>query len=238
MRTGYVTLETTVSGFCGPLSVASRPRYGFSAALLVALVLLTAPAPLMAAGDSAAARCSRGMALHARGRLPEAAAEFRAAIALDPRSDQAHTGLGVVLYAQGKLAAAIGEWKRAVQLNPRNAAAYINLGSALNDQGKSREAIGACRAALKLKPRSAGAHLNLGRALQTQRQTTQAIAEYQAALAIDPVLAPAWLHLGTVHAKVTKNTTEAVRCFRRYLELTPNPPLCTCWVKAYLAKHR
>ena len=193
--------------------------------------------PAVVSADSVADLCRAGAGLYAKGNLPGAAAKFRQALAQDPRSDQAHVGLGVVLYAQQQTTDAILHFRTAIGLNPRNASAYVNLGSALVDQDRLTEAVQVCRTALRLNPNSAGAHYNLGRTYARQKQTKSALTEYNAALRLNPSLATAWLSLGTLHANVTKNHVEAVRCFRRYLQLVPNPPDCTCWIKAYLDRY-
>jgi len=128
-------------------------------------------------------------------------------------------------------------FRTAIGLNRRNVSAHVNLGSALVDQDRLKEAVQVCRTAVRLNGKSAGAHYNLGRAYARQKQTQQALTEYTTALHLNPSLAAAWLSLGTLHANVTQNRKEAVRCFRRYLQLVPNPPECTCWIKAYLARH-
>jgi tetratricopeptide (TPR) repeat protein len=65
------------------------------------------------------------------GRMAEAEASLRAALALRPEHAPTHNNLGVVLKAQQKLDAAIEHFRRAVDIDPRNADARANLGAAL-----------------------------------------------------------------------------------------------------------
>jgi len=205
--------------------------------LLTALLMALSVHTVVLAA-TAAEHCRQGMKLYGQGKLDGAAKEFREALRLDPRSDEAHTGLGVVLYAQGKVSEASAQWRQAVRLNPRNASAQVNLGSALVDLNRAEEAISVLKRALGLSPQSVGAHYNMGRALVKLRRTAEATKEYEAALRLNADFAPGWLALGTLHANVTRKPTEAVRCFEKYLKLVPNPPQCTCWIKAYVEKHR
>jgi superkiller protein 3 len=56
--------------------------------------------------------------LHAFGRLDEAAAEYRQAIAVKPENGQAHNNLGRLLTARGQLADAVAEFEQASRLDP------------------------------------------------------------------------------------------------------------------------
>src|SRR5262249_12085797 len=56
--------------------------------------------------QSLGTRCNLGIALHKKGSLAEAAAEFREAIRLKPDFALAHDGLGTALRKQGKVAEA------------------------------------------------------------------------------------------------------------------------------------
>ncbi|HEB53045.1 MAG TPA: glycosyltransferase [bacterium] len=71
----------------------------------------------------------RGEALHALGRMTEAAQAFRAALAVGARTADNYNRLGVVLYQAGDIQAARQSFERALVLDPNHADARANLGS-------------------------------------------------------------------------------------------------------------
>lgn len=71
---------------------------------------------------------------------PEAAAEYQAAINLDPANASAHAGLGNLLLALGKPGKAVPELQEAVRRDPANADAALTLGLALYRAGQQEPA--------------------------------------------------------------------------------------------------
>ena len=69
----------------------------------------------------------RGHALHAQGRLQDAAQAFRTALAIGTRSADAYNRLGVVLYQAGDLCSARHNFERALLLQPDHGDALANL---------------------------------------------------------------------------------------------------------------
>ncbi len=90
--------------------------------------------------------------LYNEGKLDSAAAEFRAALALNPGLAEVHNNLGVILDRQGKHADAIGEFRSAVRVNPRYLEARYNLAAALLEAGRAKEAEDLARAGLAQSP--------------------------------------------------------------------------------------
>jgi tetratricopeptide (TPR) repeat protein len=111
-----------------------------------------------------------------QGKLAEAEAAIRKAIALKPDYALAHYNLGAALGNQGKLAEAEVAYRKVIELNPDDALAHYNLGNALNRQGKAAEAEAAHRKAIALKPDYAEAHCNLGNVLLDQGRFADALA--------------------------------------------------------------
>jgi len=105
--------------------------------------------------------------------------------------------------------------------NPENPRSRCRLGNALKDQNRLSDAIAEFQEALERKSDCAYMRVELGRALLAVGRPDDAINEFGAATQIDPDDAMAWLNLGLVHARYTRNTEEAVRCFQRYLALEP-----------------
>jgi Tfp pilus assembly protein PilF/SAM-dependent methyltransferase len=106
-------------------------------------------------GASAALHSNLGLALRAQGKVAEAAASFRRALALNPDAAETHSNLGNVLMEQGHVTAAANSYARAVALNPGLAALHANLGDALWAQGKLEEAEASHSRALALEPGNA-----------------------------------------------------------------------------------
>ena len=73
------------------------------------------------------------MALRVSGKLDEAAAELRSALAINPNYLPAHENLGIVLQGQGNKDDAIAEFRKILAIDPSNAAALRKL-KELGDQ--------------------------------------------------------------------------------------------------------
>jgi tetratricopeptide (TPR) repeat protein len=78
--------------------------------------------------------------LEVRGQLDEAMAEFRRAIALDPKGGLAHYELGLCLQAKCQLDEAMAEYRRAIELDPHRGLAYDCLAGVLLRSGRFAEA--------------------------------------------------------------------------------------------------
>jgi Flp pilus assembly protein TadD len=87
--------------------------------------------------------------LAARGRLPEAEAQYEAAIELNPTSVDLHASLGGVLEAEGKANEAIQQFESVVKLNPAVYPAQMELAVLLARAGRTAEARAHCLAATK-----------------------------------------------------------------------------------------
>jgi Flp pilus assembly protein TadD len=98
------------------------------------------PAPTPAE-RAAASKCSKeGLRLMRAGKLTEATAKFREAIALDPDIHDAHANLGVAYGRTGKRQEAEQCFREAIRLFPQHAPDYGNLCNSCLDQGKLAEA--------------------------------------------------------------------------------------------------
>lgn len=98
---------------------------------------------------------------HRQGRLEQAEALYRAAIAVQPADADALHLLGVVCRQTGRVAEAVDLLVRAVALLPGMAAAHCNLGNALADAGRLAEAAACHREALRLDPALAESRIAL-----------------------------------------------------------------------------
>jgi tetratricopeptide (TPR) repeat protein len=127
-----------------------------------------------------------GNAYQNRGRLEEAAREYREVIRLTPGDPAAHLNLGTNLYRQRKWDEAIDSYRQALRLAPADAIAHYNLGQALLATGKLPEAAGELREAIRLRPGYDPAHNNLGIVLFKLGQHGAARAEFREAVRLNP----------------------------------------------------
>lgn len=84
---------------------------------------------------------NKAIAAHQQGRLDDAIAAFREAIALNPTEAITYNNLGAVLKTQGKAAEAVEVLQKAIALDPKGAMAYSNLGSALTAARRYDDAV-------------------------------------------------------------------------------------------------
>ncbi len=184
----------------------------------------------------------QGLQHHGAGRLREAEALYRQALAEDPGNIDALHFLGVIALQRGEHAQAVGLISQALSGNPANPPACNNLGLALAAQGKRREAVSAWLDALALQPDfadaarnlkenlgalqpdpAADAHFNQGNACKDQGRLEQAIASYQKAVALAPGFAAAHVNLGGALAQQGRHG-EAFVSLRKALVLDPELP--------------
>jgi protein O-mannosyl-transferase len=166
------------------------------------------------------ARSNLCKALYEERHPAEAAEQFRAAIALEPDSAEAHADLGNCLQAEGLGDDARKEYGAALALNPRFAGAHYDLGLSLLKAGRLEEAAGQFHATLDLDPAHAGATNNLGLALAGMGKLPEAMDAYKRALELNPNLPEAHLNLGNGFFRMGRYG-EAIAEYREALRLYP-----------------
>ncbi|OJA44763.1 tetratricopeptide repeat protein [Burkholderia ubonensis] len=127
-----------------------------------------------------------GNMLRECGRLDDAIAHYRRAVALRPDYPEAHNNLGNALRDARDPAAAMASCARAIELRPGYAQAYNNLGNALHDLGEHEAAAASYGKAVAHDPQYAQAYNNLGNALRAQDKLDAAADAYRRALALQP----------------------------------------------------
>jgi tetratricopeptide (TPR) repeat protein len=134
--------------------------------------------------DFADFRTNLAAVLKAAGRLDDAEAECRRALALAP-SAKAYYALATILQLQGRLDEALDAYRQTLALNPDHAEAHSNLGTALQASGRIEEAAREYEWAVAARPNSPHAHYNLGLIRQEQDRPNDAIACYRQAIALN-----------------------------------------------------
>lgn len=170
--------------------------------------------------DDAGLYYSHGVGLRHLGRLSEAEASFRRAIAIAPKHYVYHAGLAGVLEAQIRLAEARASYDVALALNPDDADSLNNLGNLLNRLGDAAGAEASLRRAIAVRPSFVEALNNLGTVQAAQENLVAAIATYREALALRPAFLPALVNMGAALADAGE-PREAIAAYDRALAIEP-----------------
>ncbi len=122
-----------------------------------------------------------GVGFQTRGRLDEAAGEYRKAIALDAESADAHRFLGTIYRAKGRPLLAAKEFEEALALRPDHDGALQDLAVVRYQQGRFAESVELLRTALEINPEDRQAMINLGVGLQRMNRKEEASAWFRKA---------------------------------------------------------
>ena len=175
------------------------------------------------------------------GRIPEAEAEFRESLRLNPESAPTHYNIGLVFSMQRKYQQAAAEFQNATRLDPNHAGAHNNLGAMLHAFGRFDEAAAEYRRAIVLKPENGEAHNNLGRLLMSRSQFSEAVVEFDQALRLDanavsPLAGLAWVRAVAADPAV-RQPEEAIRLGERAASVSnrKDPAVLDALAAAYAA---
>ncbi len=130
-----------------------------------------------------------GYFLAKQGRTEEAAAHFRAALAIRPDDLPANLNLGTYEHGRGNLTAAIERYQLVAGYTADvvlRAQAYGNLGSAYRQIGESEKAKRCFETALHLAPEQPMAMIGLGLIAQKNGDLPEAVRQYSHAMAVQP----------------------------------------------------
>jgi Flp pilus assembly protein TadD len=127
-----------------------------------------------------------GWMLLDRGESEEAGAVFTLALARDPDSAEAFTGIGLAAWRRGDRGLAEVSFRRARELDPGDSGAANNLASVLLAAGRYAEALEILDALLAREPRHVPARINRGVALARTGRFEDAERDYRVALEQDP----------------------------------------------------
>ncbi|MCY1015271.1 tetratricopeptide repeat protein [Pyxidicoccus sp. MSG2] len=149
------------------------------------VIAMSATLLLGAAEPSAPARAAfeRGEAALSAGRMDEASAAYREALAATPGYAAALNGLGSVLFRKGQVADAIARFREATQADPGLKMAFFNLGYAARKAGDAATAAQAYERYTQLEPNDADGYYGLGESYRQLGQKDKAVAAYQAYIA-------------------------------------------------------
>jgi protein O-mannosyl-transferase len=175
-----------------------------------------------------------GIALAKKGRLDEAAAQYRQALNLNPNNPYAQNGLGSVLESQNKWDEAAAHYSAAIAAKPDLAESHDNLGVILTLQGKFAQAEEQFAQALQLQPGSASIHFDFGNTLLREIKLRPAADQYLAAARLRPDDLQSQLNLALVYSQLGE-AGKAIPRFRAVLRLNPKDVQVTkrlAWILA------
>ncbi|SMF44184.1 Tetratricopeptide repeat-containing protein [Tistlia consotensis] len=168
-------------------------------------------------------RVQQAAAKHQAGRLDEAAADYRAILALQPGQPDALHLLGLVAQAKGQVGQAIDLIGKAVEAAPGQALYRNNLGAILLGQGRAAEALAQFRRVLELNPDYAEAWVNLGEAQLATGDPAAAQGSLREGLRRNPSLAAGHAGLARACAALGRGD-EGFRAAARAISLQPLVP--------------
>lgn len=172
--------------------------------------------------DQAKKEFARGADAGKAGKIDDAIAHLRKAIALYPAYLKAHNDLGTYLLAQSKLREAEAEFRAAITIDSKAYNPSLNLGIVLVKQREFSEALEYLSVALTQQPESAAVKLYRGFAFEGLNDFDSAEKELKAAHALGgETYAVALFHLGQVYLN-TGQRERARQMFESYLREAPN----------------
>jgi tetratricopeptide (TPR) repeat protein len=128
----------------------------------------------------------RGLEHHRAGRLTEAEALYRQALAIAPSDFDALHLLSMIARESGRYDEARDLINQALDVRPDSADALFALGIVLAASGRSEEAIAAYQRAIQVQPRLMPARNNLGNLFRAMGRLNKAIHTFVAAIQVDP----------------------------------------------------
>jgi tetratricopeptide (TPR) repeat protein len=164
-----------------------------------------------------------GRVHQALGNRWKAAAQFRAAIQLDPAYPEPYKALGDLLLGAPRrlFDQAVEAYQKAIERRPFYADAHVGLGDALAAKGEVDAAIAAYQRALTFNPVNPRVYVSLGRISYTEKGLYyEAVAAYRRAIELDPRFVEARMGLGEIYEDKGLYR-EAIEEYRRVIEVEP-----------------
>ena len=174
-------------------------------------------------GDSAAPHLARGNVLVNNGKREEAAAEYRKAAGLAPKSALARERLGDTLYDLGRKDEALAAYRDAARVDPGSPTPRIGAARVLSDQGDLAAARAELTAALDRSPSNLFALLSRGNLAARAGDRKAALADYAQAVHLKSDNVPALYQYGLALLD-DGQVPEAAATFDRILAGAPDSP--------------
>jgi tetratricopeptide (TPR) repeat protein len=150
---------------------------------------------------------NRGLANIKAKKYEACVSDFKAYIAYQPETPEAHYNLGLCYANLNKAAESVEAYSEAVRLKPTYYSALVQLGNELDVSGRFAEAVVAYNKAIKVEPDNYSAYLELAVAQNNAKQYQQSLINYKNALKFDPDNTSAVYGIGLVQYNL-KNKVE------------------------------
>jgi tetratricopeptide (TPR) repeat protein len=167
---------------------------------------------------------------------PNAIAEARTALSMDPQNSEAYQYLGLALYSNGQYRAAIHAYAESLVRDPANADTYYDMGIALHADGNVYAAKAAYNHAIQLRPAFWEAHSNLALTLHEEGKLTEALAEYREALRIAPHEPSVRNNLANTYCDLGDYDSASTELHELYREQPEWQQGHSCMASAYMAQ--
>lgn len=161
-----------------------------------------------------------GSALQTEGRLEEAIAVLREAVAARPDHAGARNNLATALRAAGRVDEAIAQFERTLHSQPDYVDAEYNLATTLLARGRVSDAIGHLERVVRAHPEDAAALSDLGAAYATAGRAREAVVVLDRSVRLEPANAQAHFNLGLLAAQ-RGQAAAAISQFEEALRLDP-----------------
>jgi tetratricopeptide (TPR) repeat protein len=170
--------------------------------------------------DSAEALLRLGSVLTLQGRLPEAEACYRAALARDRDYVEALIGLGQIEAQRGDPAVALKRFESAIELDPHRPTAHYSMGRVLESIGQTDRALAEYFRALAFDPNAPEVILRIAAIQIARNQPDQALARLDQVVELAPDDGEARELRGLAHGKL-RHVAEAIADLRAAAALLP-----------------
>ncbi len=158
------------------------------------------------------------------GNTNRAIAQYRQAIAIDPRLPGVHYELGELLNTASDPAVkkeAIAEYRIALQQNPQDEKAILSLAEIAAQQGDVQEAYRDYSKAVALQPADADAKLGLAKSLIAMNQDDKALPLLEEAVRLEPTDPTVHYRLSTLYRKLGRmdDARRQVELYKQYKDM-------------------
>ena len=167
---------------------------------------------------------------------PNAIAEARTALSMDPQNAEAYQFLGLGLYSSGQYRPAVHAFAESLAREGDNPDTYYDMGIALHADGNLRGAVTAYSKAIHLRPDFWEAHSNLALVFHEQGKLPEAVAEYREAKRIAPEQASVRNNLGNTYCDQGEYEAAIVELKDLYRQHPEWQQGHGCLASAYMAK--
>lgn len=162
-----------------------------------------------------------GLVYDSRNDYPNAEAQFRRAVEIEPKHANALDMLGQCLIKEGRVEEGIKAYHAALAANPRHNRAHFNLAMALRDQGHLDEAAIEFSKAAEINPRDPRTWRELANCRIKQKKFEEAIAPLEQFLKLRPDNADAHWDLGAALTMARHPEAEAREHLKKAIALNP-----------------